>query len=241
MIFSQSAVNARLDPGLTSKPHVLVVDDDQRIRVLVSRYLLAEGFIVLAAADAREAEALLHAFSFDLMVLDVMMPGETGLDFLKRIRKDKPLPVLMLTALGETEERIEGLHSGADDYLPKPFEPRELILRLHAILRRSRKNIEDRFARVGGWQFDPENESIFNANETRKLTTVEVKLLGVFLQESGRVFSRSELAEACGLSGSERAVDVQITRLRKKIEDNPKMPRYLKTVRGRGYLLREAT
>ena len=222
-------------------PHVLVVDDDTRIRDLLSRYLSEHGFVVLSAADAAQAQALLGDFEVDIMVVDVMMPGQTGLEFTQELREYKQTPVVLLTALGEVEDRVKGLEVGADDYLPKPFEPRELVLRLNAILKRTAKKIENvKPFKIGRWVFDPEMENLSDDEtaEVLKLTSAEAVLLKALSQGHGDVMSREDLAKMCGVDAGERTIDVQVTRLRRKIEEDTKNPRYLQTVRGKGYILR---
>lgn len=223
------------------KSHILMVDDDKRIRELVSRYLHAHDFIVLGACDAQNAREMLGLFEFDAIVLDVMMPGQTGLEFTKALRAEGiDIPILLLTALGEVDDRIEGLECGADDYLPKPFEPKELVLRLGAILRRTQKpQVLSVKYKMGEWIFDPaHDELISQEDEHIGLTTVEANLLRALAETAGAVVSREDLALRCGLDAGERTIDVQVTRLRKKVEENTKMPRYLQTIRGKGYLLR---
>jgi two-component system phosphate regulon response regulator OmpR len=225
-------------PYYAALPHVLVVDDDARIRDLVSRYLTEHGFIAATAGDAAEAREILKTFAFDAMIVDVMMPGETGLEFTRDFRKNFTIPVLLLTALGEAGDRIAGLESGADDYLPKPFEPRELLLRLRAILRRTapKQDFQKPFA-IGRWVFDPVNDEISDGDELRKLTESEGVLLRALAAGNGEAVSREALAQACGLDFDGRAIDVQITRLRKKLGEG-KIPRLVLTARGRGYLIR---
>ena len=220
-------------------PHVLVVDDDRRIRDLLSRYLGEHGFVVLSACDAAEAAALLKSYEFDVLVVDVMMPGQTGLEFTQEFRKNHQVPVVLLTALGETEDRISGLEAGADDYLPKPFEPKELVLRLNAILKRTAKKVSPvRPFRIGPWVFDPDLEQLSGNHDTIKLTTAETVLLKALGSSNGEVLSREELARRCGVDAGERTIDVQVMRLRRKIEEDTKNPRYLQTLRGKGYVLR---
>lgn len=234
------------DPDPESLPHVLVVDDDDRIRALVSRYLRANGFIVAAAPNAAAAAAIVDRAQFDLLVVDVMMPGENGFDFTRRIRATSDIPVLLLTALGESSDRIAGLESGADDYLPKPFEPRELVLRLQAILRRRPQTDSGPASlRIGRWTYDPAGEDLVDSGtqETRRLTSVEATLLRALAGQAGTPLSRETLETLCGMdSGSPsaggRTIDVQVTRLRRKLEDDGRTPRFLQTVRGRGYMLR---
>lgn len=228
---------------LADKPHILVVDDDDRIRDLVSRFLNDHGFVVLTASGGTQARKMMAMFAFDAMIVDVMMPEETGFAFTRSIRESGvATPVLLLTALGEVEDRIQGFESGADDYLPKPFEPRELILRLQAILRRTkRENTSDSSQQygIGHWRYDMGTDILENdKGGISRLTSVESKLLRVLLQNLGQIMSREALAKACDMDSGERTIDVQVTRLRRKIEEDTKAPRYLQTVRGKGYLLR---
>ncbi|MCB1532530.1 MAG: response regulator [Alphaproteobacteria bacterium] len=221
----------------SARPHILVVDDDERIRDLVSRYLWENEFVVMEAADASAARDMLARYSFDALVVDVMMPGETGLEFTKGLKGD--VPVLLLTALGEAQDRITGLEAGADDYLPKPFEPRELVLRLNAILRRTAKPQEAlRPFKIGAWRFDPEMNEFRNGDAVLALTDMEKSLVRALAGRAGEPVSREALAEICGIDAGERTIDVQVTRLRRKIEEDTRNPRYLQTVRGKGYMLR---
>ncbi|MCC6597927.1 MAG: response regulator [Alphaproteobacteria bacterium] len=221
------------------RPHVMVVDDDRRIRDLLSRYLGEHGFVVVGASDAEDARHQLMNFKVDVLVVDVMMPGQNGFEFTRALREQSNVPVLLLTALGETQDRISGLEAGADDYLSKPFEPRELVLRLNAILKRTiRKTPNARKIRIGEWLFDPVREELIRGEDVRKLTSVEVTLLKVLGTCHGEVLSREALAERCGIDAGERTIDVQVTRLRRKIEEDTKNPRYLQTIRGKGYMLR---
>lgn len=224
---------------LAAKPHILVVDDDNRIRDLVSRYLKDNDFVVITAQDAADAREVMKGFEFDALVVDVMMPGETGLEFTNSLRKESNLPVLLLTALGEVDDRVTGFEVGADDYLPKPFEPRELVARLNAILRRTAKKQEEaRPLKIGRWHFDPNHDELSDGQDRLRLTAVEANLLRALASRSGEVMSRGELAAICGVEAGERTIDVQVTRLRRKIEEDTKAPRYLQTIRGKGYLLR---
>lgn len=224
-------------------PHVLVVDDDSRLRDLIRRYLTGNGFAVTAAADASEARACLKSFDFDVLILDRMMPGEDGLALARAIRAERAPPILMLTAMGEPEERVAGLEAGIDDYLVKPFEPRELLLRLNAILRRLAQTppappaAAPAEVRFGAAVFRADRRELTRAGETVRLTEAETVLLTVLAARPGEVVGREELARLTGASGGGRAVDVQVTRLRRKIEDDPRNPRYLVTARGRGYAL----
>lgn len=223
------------------KPHVLVVDDDDRIRSLLSRYLRDNGFIVATAKDGIDAMDVLKCAYFDILVLDVMMPNKNGLDLTKDLRTTSDIPILFLTALGEIDDRIKGLELGADDYLSKPFEPKELILRLHSILKRKGGviNRDLNHLAIGKWKFIPdEDKLISDTGDEVHLTTVEVKLLEALARHAGKILSREELARLCGVDGNDRTVDVQITRLRKKIEEDNRIPKYIQTIRGQGYLLK---
>jgi len=222
--------------------HILVVDDDQRIRTLLSRYLVNEGYLVSAAADAKEASAKMRDFAFDLIVLDVMMPGESGTAFAARLRNGpEPLrsaPILMLTALTETSNRVEGLEAGVDDYLAKPFDPRELSLRIASILRRARRVDSSGPKRFGDFVFDPSRGELLHDGAPVRLTTRERDLLRTLTERESAIVSRQTLAQRDPeRSASERSVDVEIARLRRKIETDPNAPRYLQTVRGHGYRL----
>jgi two-component system, OmpR family, phosphate regulon response regulator OmpR len=218
-------------------PHLLVVDDDARLRSLLQRYLSANGFRVTAAADALEARALIKNFAFDALVLDVMMPGENGFDLAADIRTQHDVPILMLTARGESKDRIQGFERGADDYLAKPFEPRELGLRLSALIRRTRGNAPaHREVKMGECVFSPERGELTRSGKRVRLTTSEVQMLKLFAANAGRSFSRAALCSRLGIQ-LERTVDVQVTRLRRKIEEDPKLPLYIQTVRGVGYVL----
>jgi two-component system phosphate regulon response regulator OmpR len=222
----------------TDNPHLLVVDDDQRLRTLLQRYLTANGFRVTAASDAVEARALIKSIDFDCLVLDVMMPGESGLDLATGLRTQSEVPILMLTARGEPQDRIAGLERGADDYLAKPFEPRELMLRLNALLKRT-KNARPaplREVRMGECVFDSESGKLTRAGKRIKLTGTEAQMLKLFAANAGRTFSRTQLCDRLNIA-LERSVDVQVTRLRRKIEDDQKLPLYIQTVRGIGYVL----
>jgi two-component system phosphate regulon response regulator OmpR len=229
---------AEIEPD--KKPHILVVDDDERLRELLSRFLIENGFLVTTATDAKEARDVLKYLSYDLMIFDVMMPGEDGMALTKALKKQGMVtPVLLLTALGEIESRISGFEAGADDYLPKPFEPRELLLRINAILRRvaAKPPEKDAPVRFGKWQLDLERGELAAGEERVALTSVEHTLLKALASKKGEVISREELAALCSMSANERTIDVQITRLRKKLEEDPKLPKYIQTVRGKGYVL----
>lgn len=224
----------------TEKPHILVVDDDARICELVSRFLHEHGFISLTAGDVAKAEIMMECFEFDALVVDVMMPDKMGTEFVQELRgQGQEIPVLLLTALGEAEDRISGLVSGADDYLTKPFEPIELVLRLKAILRRTQKSqTKSTIYKIGMWYFDIKHDELKSEHDLLNLTSMEASLLRALAESLGEVVSRDDLARRSGLSTGGRTIDVQVTRLRKKIEENSKTPRFLQTVRGKGYLLR---
>ncbi|MGY9002973.1 MAG: response regulator [Rhodospirillales bacterium] len=219
--------------------HILAVDDDDRLRELLKKFLSENGFRVSVARDAADARTKLAALEFDLMVLDLMMPGESGLDLAADIRKTNPIPILMLTAMAESEDRISGLEKGADDYLTKPFEPRELLLRINNILRRQPGLIESQIdIQMGDVLFDQNHDTLSRNGELIRLTSIEASLLKVLAEQPNNILSREELIERTGAAGGGRAVDVQVTRLRRKIEQDPRLPRYLQTVRGKGYVLR---
>ncbi|GLI93396.1 response regulator [Methylocystis echinoides] len=223
--------------------HILIVDDDRRIRALLARYLAAEGYLVSAAANAEEATGRLRDFAFDLIVLDVMMPGESGTQFAARLRQGpEPLrsaPILMLTALTETANRVEGLEAGVDDYLAKPFDPRELSLRIASILRRVRRPAPpDPLVRFGAFAYDPARGELSRDGAPVRLTTRERDVLQTLVHHAGAIVSRETLAaRASEQKAAERTVDVEIARLRRKIETDPNAPRHLQTVRGQGYRL----
>lgn len=220
-------------------PHILVVDDDTRLRALLHQYLSDQGFRVTTAADGAEARARLEALAFDLIVLDIMMPGETGLELTRSLREGGDSPILLLTARGEIDDRIVGLESGADDYLTKPFEPRELVLRINAILRRTQEPAApaQEKIRFGSFCFDLDREELLKGDDYVRLTAAEASLLKALARRPGVPLSRVALAAESTLIGSGRAIDVQVTRLRRKIETDPKFPRYLRAVRGVGYVL----
>ncbi len=223
--------------------HILVVDDDRRLSSLLKRFLTENGYHVTVAADTVEAAAALKNFAFDLMVLDVMMPGQDGVSFTKEIREHTDLPILLLTARGETDDRVEGLAAGADDYLVKPFDPRELLLRVATILRRvapapSEPSPLQRMLRFGPFVFDVERQELKQDGEPVHLTTAELSLLHILAKQPGLPVDRQELGEQSRISGSDRAVDTQIARLRRKLENDPRRPQYLLTMRGAGYVLR---
>lgn len=224
------------------KPHVLVVDDDDRLRDLLKRYLGENGYRVTTANSSAQARACLTGMEFDIMVVDVMMPGESGTSLTKSLRNKNKVPVLMLTAMGEPKDRIAGLESGADDYLTKPFEPRELLLRIAGILRRTENKVDIepkniKLLKMGNCLFDPQKDYLIRDGETIRLTRSEIDLLQFFSLRHNEVVERNTLCTHVGVDPNGRALDVQITRLRRKIEPNPKEPRYLKTVWGAGYMI----
>jgi two-component system phosphate regulon response regulator OmpR len=217
-------------------PHILVVDDDKRIRDLIARFLMENGYRVSAAEDAAVARGAMRNFAFDLIILDIMMPGETGLSLAQDLRSHSQVPILMLTARSEPEDRIAGLEIGVDDYLAKPFEPRELLLRMKNILsRRQAVASGPQEITFGRFSFHPQRGELRTGDEVIKLTEIERNLLRHFTLNAGQPVEREDLARLSG-HDSERAVDVQINRLRRKIEADPGNPAYLQTVRGRGYI-----
>lgn len=225
-------------------PHLLIVDDDERIRQLLQKFLMRNGFLVTAARDAAHAHRILSGLDFDMIICDVMMPGEDGVSFTKALREVKETPILLLTAKGETEDRIKGLEAGADDYLAKPFEPKELLLRINAILRRvpepEPEIVKPKAISLGAIRYDLERGEMWMGDDLVRLTATESQLMRIFSDKIGEALSRTQLVEELGRDrgqAQERAVDVQITRLRRKIEAEPKQPRYLQTVRGAGYML----
>lgn len=221
----------------SDKPHILVVDDDDRLRSLLSKYLSEQGFMVTAAASAAEARRKLSAFIFDLLILDVMMPGETGLELLTSL-KDNTTPVLMLSAMGEVEDRINGLELGADDYLNKPFEPKELVLRIRAVLRRvAAQEEKSQIIQFGMFRFDLTNLQLKKGDEVIYLTSNEASILKLLAEQAGTPVSREDLSRLMPGNANERSIDVQMVRLRKKIEENDSKPLYIQTVRGAGYVL----
>ncbi len=225
------------EPLPDNAPHVLVVDDDHKIRDLLARFLFDEGFRVTTAENAANARAALRGLEFDVILLDVMMPGESGLELARDLKAVRPTPICLLTARAEAEQRIEGLEAGVDDYVAKPFEPRELVLRLRNILRRGRPQTgQSEEIRMGAYTFHIGRGELRRDDESIKLTERERDLLRLFAGRPGMPIARHELS-ADESTGSERAIDVQINRLRRKIEVDPSNPVYLQTVRGKGYIL----
>ncbi|HEY4163842.1 MAG TPA: response regulator transcription factor [Dongiaceae bacterium] len=233
------------EPTTSDQPHILVVDDDRRLRDLIARFLGDHGYQVLTAVDAKDARAKLKNLTFDLLVLDIMMPGETGLELTADLRNESDVPILLLTARTETEDRIAGFETGADDYLTKPFEPKELVLRIQSILKRARGKREEaksrRVIRLGDYLFELDRRRLFRGEEPVYLTEAETNMLAQLGERAGEVVTREELSPSASETSEDlpasRLVDVQVTRLRRKIETDPRFPRYLQTVRGRGYLL----
>lgn len=221
---------------MDEKPHILVVDDDDRLRALLKKFLQEQGFRVSEAASAEAARGLLGWFAFDVMVLDVMMPGQTGIEMLASLNKPFP-PVLMLSAMGEPDDRINGLEHGADDYLVKPFEPKELVLRLRAILRRTVQDKQKTALHFGEYSFEMDTGQLKHGFEPIALTSNESAMLKILGEQAGQPVSRETLARLMPGAGNERTVDVQVTRLRKKIGENEGKPLHLQTVRGAGYVL----
>lgn len=219
--------------------HILVVDDDTRLRGLLQRFLRENHFLVSAAKDADEARLLMRQYRFSLLIVDVMMPKESGLEFLAKLRQESAVPVIMLTAMGDVEDRIAGLENGADDYVAKPFEPKELLLRIGSVLKRTpAEKKENQLLDLGLCVFDMQTKELTSKQgELLHITPVEQSLLCILGAKSGQVFSREKLSDILGAGQSLRSIDVQITRLRKKIEKDSKNPRYLQTLRGKGYML----
>jgi two-component system phosphate regulon response regulator OmpR len=230
---------------MSDQPHILVVDDDRRIRDLTARFLGEQGFNVVTANDAADARDKMKSLAFDLLVLDIMMPGENGLELTSSLRAESDVPILLLTARGEAEDRIAGLETGADDYLTKPFEPKELVLRIQSILKRARSVQQSapqrRVIKFGAFMFELDRRRLFSGAEPVYLTEAETDLLAKLAERAGEVVTREELSSSAVVEGEDapgsRQVDVVVTRLRRKIEKDPRFPRYLQTVRGRGYLL----
>jgi len=235
---NRQGANRRLT---VSDHHILVIDDDERLRLLLRRFLEESGFRVTEVGSTAEARDILAGLAFDVLIIDIMMPGETGLEFLQDLRKSSPVPALFLTALSETEHRIQGLEIGADDYMSKPFEPRELVLRIKSILSRAASTPsiegESRIA-FGPYLFDIDAGMLTRNGERLHITTAEQKLLGSFAARPDEVLSRDDLAVAMEGSMQGRSIDVAVARLRSKLEPDPRYPVYLQTLRNRGWLLR---
>ena len=229
------------------KKHLLIVDDDERIRTLIKKYLEKNNYMISTAKNAEHSKKLMKIFQFDLLVIDVMMPGESGISLTKKIRKNKTVPILLLTALSEVKERILGLESGADDYLVKPFEPRELVLRIQSIIKRYEIKAEEKLKKkinFGNISFNLKTKILSKGDKVINLTTNEVELLEILINNINKIISREEIIKSFRVKKNisennleNRTIDVQITRLRQKIEIEPKTPRYLKTIRTKGYIL----
>ena len=218
------------------KAHILVVDDDDGIRSLVKKYLNENKFLVTTANNAEEAIEKLKIIKFDLIILDIMMPGRNGLEFIQEYKMKLDTPIILLTAKGEARERIEGLEIGADDYLPKPFEPKELILRIQNIIKKTNKSIKKKFIEFENIKIDLNKQLIFKNQTEYKINNTEKVILEKMINNPGKTFSREDIGLLIDLD-KERSIDVIITRLRKKIELNPKNPKFLQTIRGAGYVL----
>ena len=216
--------------------HILVVDDDEGIRTLVKKYLNENNYLVTTANSAEDAFEKIQIIKFDLIILDIMMPGKSGLEFIKENQKKLDTPVILLTAKGEANERVEGLEVGADDYLPKPFEPKELILRIQNIINKTKQNDQIRVLEFDEIKIDLNKQMIMKKNTEYKINNTEKVILEKMINSPGKTFSREDIGVLINLD-KERSIDVVITRLRKKIETNPKNPKFLQTIRGAGYVL----
>ena len=216
--------------------HILMVDDDDGIRSLVKKYLNENNYLVTTASSAEDAAEKIKIIKFDMIILDIMMPGKNGLDFIKENKRKLETPIILLTAKGEAEERIEGLEIGADDYLPKPFEPKELILRIQNIIKKTKRNDQRRIIDFENVQINLNKQIIFKNDIEFKINNTEKEILEKMINNPGKTFSRDEIGSLINLD-KERSIDVIITRLRKKIEKDPKNPKFLQTIRGAGYVL----
>ena len=219
-----------------NKYHILVVDDDDKIRSLIKQFLSEKGFIISSAENAEKAKAKIEIFNFNLIILDVMMPGQDGYDLTKELKQTKNIPIILLTAIGEVESRIHGLELGADDYLGKPFDPKELLLRVKNIIKMNIDPNKLLSSKIGEAELNLNKMVIQLKNKVQKINLSEKKVLMKMLASPGKIFSRSEIGKISNIS-KERSIDVMITRLRKKIEINPKNPKFLQTIRGSGYVL----
>ena len=217
-------------------PHLLCVDDDNKIRSLIKQFLSEKGFIISSAENAEKAKAKIEIFNFNLIILDVMMPGQDGYDLTKELKQTKNIPIILLTAKGEVESRIHGLELGADDYLGKPFDPKELLLRVKNIIKMNIEPNKLLSSKIGEAELNLNKMVIQLKNKVQKINLSEKKVLMKMLASPGKIFSRSEIGKISNIS-KERSIDVMITRLRKKIEINPKNPKFLQTIRGSGYVL----
>ena len=218
------------------KAHILIVDDDDRIRELVKQYLNDNDYLVTTANSAEDAKEKVNILKFDIIVLDIMMPGKSGLEFTNENKKKINTPIILLTAKGEASDRIKGLEIGADDYLAKPFEPRELVLRIKNILQKTKNKIQKRVVNFSNINIDLNKLLIIKNNKEFKINNTEKKILEKMINSPGEIFTREDIGKLINLD-KERSIDVIITRLRKKIEDDPKKPKYLQTIRGTGYVL----
>ena len=218
------------------KAHILIVDDDDRIRELVKQYLNDNDYLVTTANSAEDAKEKVNILKFDIIVLDIMMPGKSGLEFTNENKKKINTPIILLTAKGEANDRIEGLETGADDYLAKPFEPRELVLRIKNILQKTKNKIQKRIVNFSNINIDLNKLLIIKNNKEFRINNTEKKILEKMINSPGEIFTREDIGKLINLD-KERSIDVIITRLRKKIEDDPKKPKYLQTIRGTGYVL----
>jgi len=216
--------------------HILVVDDDDGIRTLVKKYLNENNYLVTTADNAEDAEEKIQIIKFDLIILDIMMPGKSGLEFIQKNKKKLETPIILLTAKGEANERVAGLEMGADDYLPKPFEPKELILRIQNILEKTKKNDQKRVIEFENVKIDLNKQLILKKNNEFKINKTEKLILEKMINNPGKTFSREDIGTLINID-KERSIDVIITRLRKKIEADPKSPKFLQTIRGTGYVL----
>ena len=219
-----------------NKNHILIVDDDNRIRDLLRDYLSENNYVISTAENAHQAKEKLHYFKFDILILDVMMPGQNGYELTKEIKKDMHVPIILLTAKGEVENRIKGLELGADDYIGKPFEPKELLLRIKNLINKNTKTVQKSKHKIGNAEIDLNKMIVSLKNKIKKINNSEKKVLIEMLANPGKTYSRGEIGKISDIS-QERSIDVMITRLRQKLEIDPKNPKYLQTIRGSGYVL----
>ena len=219
-----------------NKFHILVVDDDDKIRSLIKQYLIEKGFLISTAENAENAKKIIEIFNFNLIILDVMMPGQSGYDLTKELKESKNIPIILLTAKGEVENRIHGLELGADDYLGKPFDPKELLLRVKNVIKMNLDPNKVLSSKIGEAEFNLNKMIIKLKNKVKKINFSEKKVLTKMLSSPGKIFSRLEIGKIANIT-KERSIDVMITRLRKKIEIDPKNPKFLQTIRGSGYVL----
>ena len=219
-----------------NKFHILVVDDDDKIRLLIKQYLIEKGFLISTAENAEKAKKIIEIFNFNLIILDVMMPGQSGYDLTKELKESKNIPIILLTAKGEVENRIHGLELGADDYLGKPFDPKELLLRVKNVIKMNLDPNKVLSSKIGEAELNLNKMIIKLKNKVKKINLSEKKVLVKMLSSPGKIFSRLEIGKIANIT-KERSIDVMITRLRKKIEIDPKNPKFLQTIRGSGYVL----